>query len=93
MSDLTEKEQAAYDAMLASYKPTGSFADQGIVGFKRYVKDGVLDEEKVTAAEGLNARQIPILKIELEAAGLLTPVGQPAEEPKKSKKTDKGESQ
>ena len=53
------------------YQATGSFANNSISGFKRYVKDGKLDVEAVTKDYALNERQIPRLTAELEAAGYL----------------------
>lgn len=51
------------------YRVTGSFANNGIVAFKPYVKDGKLDVERVKKEYALNDAQIPMLNAELEAAG------------------------
>lgn len=69
--ELTDEQWDEYESRLANYQATGSFAGGSIVGFKRYVKDGVLDEEAVLTEAGLIPRQIPFLLIELEAAGYL----------------------
>ncbi len=58
------------------YKTTGYFTDFPISHFERYVKGGVLDEAEVIKAEALNERQIPHLRRELEAAGIMS--GSPA---------------
>jgi hypothetical protein len=57
--------------MSEEYKVGGSFANNSIVAFKRYVKDGVLDVEAVTKDYALNEGQIPHLEAELKAAGYL----------------------
>lgn len=51
------------------YKVTGSFANNGIVAFKPYVKEGKLDVDSVKKDYALNDKQIPMLNAELEAAG------------------------
>lgn len=61
------------------YKPTGYFADRSLGHFERYVKDGVLDEARAIEAEALNERQIPQLRRELEAAGMLSGAKAPAD--------------
>lgn len=71
MSDLTPKEQEEYEKRLASYKPTGSFANCSINHFKPLVKDGGIDEQRALGEFGLNERQLPFLMIELLAAGYL----------------------
>ena len=53
------------------YKVTGSFANNTVVAFKSYVKDGALDVQRVKKDYALNERQIPHLVMELEAAGYL----------------------
>jgi len=53
------------------YVAQGSFANCSINGFKQYVKDGVLDVERVKEEWALNDAQIPHLEIELRAAGYL----------------------
>lgn len=53
------------------YIPTGSFCNQGLIAFKQYIENGILDEATVTKDFALNERQIPRLKAELEAAGML----------------------
>lgn len=55
--------------MAEEYKVTGSFANNTIVAFKPYVKDGKLDAERVKKDYVLNDAQIPMLSAELEAAG------------------------
>ena len=54
------------------YVPTGSFANNGISGFKGYVKGGVLDWEKAKTDWALNDNQRPHLEAELVAAGFLS---------------------
>jgi hypothetical protein len=64
--------------MSDEYVAQGSFANCSINGFKQYVKDGVLDVERVKEEWALNDAQIPHLEIELKAAGYL-PETKPAE--------------
>lgn len=55
--------------MADEYKVTGSFANNTIIAFKPYVKDGKLDVDRVKKDYALNDAQIPMLNAELEAAG------------------------
>jgi len=83
----SDEQVAEYFDRLANYKAVGHFANRQIAAFKPFVKGAVfdaetgwdyknatLDEKGVMDAWGLNERQIPFLRIELQAAGWLPSV-------------------
>lgn len=54
------------------------FASLALPGYKRFIKDGVLDEEAVMDELALSEAQIPLLKEKLVKAGMLTEGPAPA---------------